>query len=124
MRFYERGPLKAAMREMHGYEPNGLDTMEQHKSEHRALALLRFLGRQSGNVSNECIIILLFDKIGLTCSRQEVRDGLERIEKLGLIQTSKIDDLVVVNLLAKGEEVAKGCIATDGVLRPGVDCPY
>lgn len=107
MRFYVRGPLNAAMREMHGYGPNGLDTMEQHKSEHRALALLRFLDRQSGNVSNECIIILMFDKIGLTCSRQEVRDGLERIEKLGLIQISKIDGLVVVNLSPRVRRLPK-----------------
>lgn len=109
---------------MQGYNPNEIDTMEQHKTEHRALALLRFLDRQVGNVSNDCIINLLFEKIGLVCSRQDVRDVLERTEKLGLIRTSKVDDLVVVNLLAKGEEVAKGRTLTDGVLRPGVDCPY
>ena len=112
------------MREMHCYGPNEVDTMEQHKSDHRALALLRLLDRQPGNVSNECIITLLFEKIGLTCSRQEVQDCLERIEKLGLIRTLKVDDLVVVNLLAKGEEVAKGRVMIEGVLRPGVDCPY
>lgn len=101
-----------------------VNTMEQHKSDHRALALLRFLDRQPGNVSNECIINLLFEKIGLTCSRQEVRDCLERIEQFGLIRTLKLDDLFVVHLLAKGQEVAKGHVVIDGILRPGVDCPY
>jgi hypothetical protein len=109
---------------MQGYHPNEIATMEQHKTEHRALALLRFLDRQPGNVSNECIIDVLFEKIGLICSRQETRDLLERTETLGLIRISKVDDLVVVNLLAKGEEVARGRTATDGILRPGVDCPY
>jgi hypothetical protein len=103
---------------------NEIEALERHKSEHRALALLRFLNRQPGNVSNECIINILFEKIGLVCSRQQVRDSLERYEKLGLIRTSKTEDLVVVSLVAKGEEVAKGHIPVEGVLRPGVDCPY
>lgn len=109
---------------MGDYGSNEIDPIEQHKSEHRALALLRFLNREPGNVSNECVINILFEKIGLVCSRQQVRDGLERLEKLGLIRTSKTEDLVVVSLLAKGEEVAIGRVTAEGVLRPGVDCPY
>jgi hypothetical protein len=109
---------------MDDFGSNEIDTLEQHKSEHRALALLRFLDRQPGNASNECIIGLLFERIGLVCSRQQVRDDLERVERLGLIRISKTEDLVVVSLLAKGEEVAKGRITAEGVLRPGVECPY
>jgi hypothetical protein len=109
---------------MGDFRSNEIDTLDQHKSEHRALALLRFLNRQPGSISNECIINLLFEKIGLVCSRQQVRDSLERVEKLGLIRTAKAEDLVVVSLLAKGEEVAKGSVIVEGVLRPGVDCPY
>ncbi|MCL4853291.1 MAG: hypothetical protein KJZ78_18185, partial [Bryobacteraceae bacterium] len=77
-----------------------------------------------GNMSNECIIAHLFGTVGLVCSRQQVCDLIERIEKLGLIRTSKTGDLFVVTLLAKGEEVAKGHVTAEGVLRPGVDCPY
>lgn len=98
--------------------------MEQRKSEHRALALLRFLDRQPGNVSNELIVTDLFEKIGLACPQQQVRDALEQIEKLGLIQTSRVGDLIVMILLAKGEEVANGLVIVDGILRPGVQCPY
>lgn len=109
---------------MDDYGTNEIVPLEQRKSEHRALALLRFLDRQPGNVSNECIVAHLFETIGLICSRQQVRDVLEQAEKLGLIRTSKTGDLVVVSLLAKGEEVAKDHVMAEGVLRPGVDCPY
>lgn len=109
---------------MDDYGTNEGEPLERCKSEHRALALLRFLDRQPGNVSNECIIAHLFETIGLICSRQQVRDVLERTEKLGLIRTSKTGDLVVVSLLAKGEEVAKGYVIAEGVLQPGLDCPY
>ncbi|WP_448044367.1 VpaChn25_0724 family phage protein [Bradyrhizobium liaoningense] len=98
--------------------------LDQRKLEHRALALLRFLDRQPGNKSNECIIAALFETIGLVCSRQQVRDDINRIEKLALIRSSNVGDLLVVSLLAKGEEVGNGRIVIDGVLRPGVDCPY
>lgn len=98
--------------------------LDQRKLEHRALALLRFLERQPGNKSNECIVSALFETIGLACSRQQVRDDIARIEKLALIRSSNVEDLLVVILLAKGEEAANGRIAIDGVLRPGVDCPY
>ena len=109
---------------MGDYGSNEINALEQQKSEHRALALLRFLNREPGNISNECVINLLFEKIGLVCSRQQVLDDLERLEKLGLIRVSKTEGLVVVSLLAKGEEVAIGRVTVEGVLRPGVNCPY
>ena len=103
---------------------NDIAMLDRHKLEHRALALLRFLDRQPGNKSNECIIVALFETIGLVCSRQQVRDDIERIEKLALVRSSNVENLLVVSLLAKGEEVANGRITIDGVLRPSVDCPY
>ena len=104
--------------------PNGVETLERRKSEHRALALLRFLHRETANTSNECIIGDLFEMIGLSCSRQEVRDGLERLERLELVQISKRDHLLVVRLLARGDEVATGRVTAEGIPRPWVDCPY
>ena len=46
------------------------------------------------------------------------------LERGGLIEMSKIETLVVARLTAKGEEVGNGLVLAEGVLKPGVDCPY
>ena len=46
------------------------------------------------------------------------------LERGGLIEMSKVVTLVVVRLTAKGEEVGNGLVLAEGVLKPGVDCPY
>ena len=116
--------MRVPLIDLHISRTNEVSYLEQQKSDHRALALLRFLDREPGYTSNEHIISCLFDKIGLMCSRQQIRDLIERIEKIGLIRTSRTGDLVVVSLVASGDEVAKGVTTVEGVLRPGVDCPY
>lgn len=103
---------------------NRMNDIERLKSEHRVLALLRFLGRQPCAASNDAIIAALFDYVGLSCSRQELRACLDHAEATGLIAVRQVDSLLVVGLTARGEEVSLGKISVDGVLRPGVDCPY
>lgn len=103
---------------------NSPDRLEVHKGEHRALALLRLLDRQPAGTTNEHIVSFRFDQIGLACSRADLRDCIERIEKLGLIKTEKVEDLVVIALLAKGEEFLQGRIDVDGILKPRPECPY
>ena len=98
--------------------------MARVKACHRALALLRFLNREPRTMSNERIVSGRFEQIGLACCREEVRACLERAEKQTLVELSKIDDLVVVTLLAKGEEASKGLMEIEGVLKPGPECPY
>lgn len=46
------------------------------------------------------------------------------LERNGLIEISKIETLMVVRLLVKGEEAARGLIYVCGVLKPRIDCPY
>lgn len=98
--------------------------LEQQKSEHRALAVLRMLGREASYMSNEEILDFYFAQIELTCPRAQLRDCLEMLERNGLIEISKIETLMVVRLLVKGEEAARGLIYVCGVLKPRIDCPY
>jgi hypothetical protein len=46
------------------------------------------------------------------------------LERPGLIEVSTVEMLSVIRLTAKGDEVGKGLVVVEGVLRPGVDCPY
>ena len=100
------------------------DTLEHYKSEHRALAAFRMLGREPSYMRNEDIVGCHFMRLGLACSRAQIRDCLGMLERGGLIEMSKVVTLVVVRLTAKGEEVGNGLVLAEGVLKPGVDCPY
>lgn len=94
------------------------------KSEHRALAVLRMLQREPSYMSNEEIVSAYFELVGLACSREQTTACLAVLERAGLIEASTVEKLTVIRLTAKGEEVAKGLVVVEGVLRPGVDNPY
>lgn len=105
-------------------QTNRPDSLEQHKSEHRALAVLRMLGREPSYASNEEIVGCYFANLGLAGPRVQVRDCLAALERAGLIEASMVEKLTVIRLTVKGDEVGKGLIVVEGVLRPSVDCPY
>ena len=105
-------------------EANCPSPLEQQKSEHRALAVLRMLGRGPSYASNEEIVGCYFTRLGLACPRAQVRECLAMLERPGLIEVSTVEMLSVIRLTAKGDEVGKGLVVVEGVLRPGVDCPY
>lgn len=109
---------------MSGFQPNQRDTLERHKSEHRALAVLRMLGDEPSYMSNAEIVRGYFNLVGLGCSQEQVCECFEMLERSGLIVTSKAKTLTVIRLTAKGEEAGKGLVVVDGILRPGVECPY
>lgn len=98
--------------------------IERIKQQHRALAVLRFLEREPGSRSNDQIITARLDSIGLVGSREQLLGCLDRLEANGLTVQHTMEKLVVVELTAKGEEVAQGRCEIEGVLRPSVDCPY
>lgn len=109
---------------MTGIGDNRLDPLEECKSEHRALVVLRMLLREPSYMSNEEIVRCQYDRLGLSCTRTHLREGLATLAEAGLIETSMVDSVTVIRLTAKGEEAAKGIIVVEGVLKPGVDCLY
>lgn len=100
------------------------DPLAKLKSEHRALAVLRMLQREPSYMSNEEIVSSYFELVGLACSREQTTECLAVLERVGLIEASTVEKLTVIRLTAKGDEVAKGFVVVEGVLRPGVDRPY
>lgn len=103
---------------------NNCPDFEQTKQQHRALAVLRFLHRQPGSMSNDRVISAYLDSIGLISPSEELVGCLDRLEANGLAAQRNVEKLIVVELSAKGEEVAQGRCAAEGVLRPSIDCPY
>ena len=98
--------------------------IERIKQQHRALAVLRFLEREPGSRSNDQVITARLDSIGLVGSRAQLTGCLDRLEASGLTVQHTVESLIVVELTAKGEEVAQGRCEFEGVLRPSVNCPY
>jgi DNA-binding PadR family transcriptional regulator len=109
---------------MYDAQSNCSDPLEQHKSEHCALAVLQMLAREPSYANNEEIVSRHFDRLGLTCSHAQIRECLRMLEQAGLIDISMVEKLTVIRLTEKGDEVGKGLIVVEGVLRPSVECPY
>lgn len=103
---------------------NRPDPLAELKSEHRALAVLRMLQREPSYMSNGEVVSSYFELVGLACSREQTMACLAVLEQAGLIEASTVEKLTVIRLTAKGDEVAKGLVVVEGVLRPGVDGPY
>lgn len=103
---------------------NEIPPTETIRREHLALAILRLLDRQPGYGANERVLTDYFRQLALTTTSAETRLCLERLERLGLLKSNTIDNIVVVELTKAGQEVANGYVRADGVLRPEPECPY
>ena len=98
--------------------------MDQIRSEHRALAILRVLEREAGYSSNERVLGDYLDRLALGGVREEIRASLETLERFGLLKCDWCEALMIVTLTEHGQEAATGRRIVEGVLRPGPDCPY
>lgn len=97
---------------------------EAIKRQHRALAILRFLERETSAQSNDHVISAILDEIGLVSSREQICTCINQLECNGLIIQREVSKLVVVELTAQGSEVAQGRIKVEGVLQPFPECGY
>ena len=98
--------------------------MDQIRSEHRALAILRVLEREAGYRSNERVLGDYLDGLALGGLREDIRASLETLERSGLLKCDWCEALMIVTLTERGQEAATGRRIVEGVLRPGPDCPY
>ncbi len=62
--------------------------------------------------------------IALRSTREKLNGTINELERLGLIKTEYVDDLVVLELCESGQDVAYGRSTAEGVLRPRPDCHY
>jgi hypothetical protein len=103
---------------------NAATAIEQIKSEHRSLAILRLLHREMGYRANDLVLQGYLETIALSGASGEIRDCIDRLERGGFVKTEWQNALVIVQLTARGEDAATGAISVAGVLRPGPECPY
>ncbi|WP_156922156.1 ArsR family transcriptional regulator [Azorhizobium doebereinerae] len=102
-----------------------MSLFEQLREEHQALALLSVLHRSGyAGAANSRILADYLEAIGLGALPEVVTARLERLERQGLVKLSLAEDIRVVTLTQRGEEVATGKREAEGVRRPGRDNPY
>ena len=103
---------------------NEPEPLEVVKKEHRALALLKLLQRESGYRLNDQVILGWFQRLSLASTVADIRQCAEMLEAKGLIKIDPVDTLQVFELTNDGEDAALGRSVVDGVLRPRPECPY
>lgn len=103
---------------------NAESVMWRIKAEHRALAIIRALDREPSGRLNERIIGDFLDHLALGGHASEIRELIEKLERLGAVHSANVDGLVIVTLTKLGSDAANGRDAIDGVLRAFPDERY
>ncbi|MBM3090268.1 hypothetical protein GFB56_05500 [Ensifer sp. T173] len=92
------------------------------RKSHQAFEILHTLAAfEPSGRSNDCILAGYLDLLALGGSRLEIRTALERLDQMGLLRSSAVDDYMVVTLTEKGERVARGSDQIEGVAKPPRD---
>ena len=82
------------------------------------------LQRQPGYRLNERVLADYLKGLAVGGTLADVRASLDALERMALLKSEWWDELMIVALTERGEEVALGTVIVDGVLRPGPECPY
>ena len=103
---------------------NNVAPIEVIKEAHRALAVLRALERAPCYRMHELVLLDWLRVIALAATRDELTSTACSLEAFGLVRLGQHDENRVLELTARGQDVALGRATAEGVLRPGPDCPY
>lgn len=103
---------------------NQKDTLDKIKDEHRSLLILRTLHRSPAYQLNELILSNFLDRYALGGTRETLRAGFGSLERMGLIKTENVGEVVVLTLTRHGQDVGLGRVILEGIQRPEPECPY
>lgn len=97
---------------------NSPDPASEARRHHQALAILRamasdaWMGRANDHVLGDYL-----DAIALGGSRSEIRSAVMRLEELGLVRNTAVEEYLIAILTEQGERVASGNLRVEGVAR-------
>ena len=87
-------------------------------SEHRRLAILKFLAERPDYTSNASILGDVLDAVGVSSTRAQIITEIAWLHEQGLVERSMRGDVVLATISGRGVEVAQGKAACPGVKRP------
>ena len=99
-------------------------TIEEVKTRHRRLAILRALAGTTSGSANLFVLRSWLPEVGLAVATDELRADIRMLAFAGLVVLEDEHDAWPFTLTQRGEEVAQGLITVDGVEKPSLDCPY
>ena len=99
-------------------------TIEEVKTRHRRLAILRALAETASGSANLFVLRNWLPELGLAVATDELRADIRMLASAGLVVFKDDHDAWPFTLTQRGEEVAQGLITVDGVEKPTPDCPY
>lgn len=82
------------------------------------LVILRILSEIPGYRGNSSVIANLLDQFGHSVTRDQVKTELRWLEEQGLLTVDDAGSVLVATLAERGQDVANGRAAIDGVARP------
>ena len=103
---------------------NATIPIEEVKTRHRRLAILRALAGVTSGSANLFVFRNWLPELGLAVATDELRADIRMLASAGLVVLKDEHDAWPFTLTQRGEEVAQGLIAVDGVEKPTPDCPY
>lgn len=83
------------------------------------LVILRLLSELAGYRANSSVLASALEGYGHAMTRDQVKTELRWLEEQGLVSVEDMEPVLVVTLLERGEDVAKGRATVPGVKRPG-----
>jgi len=89
-----------------------------HLTEDRRLVILRVLLESAAFTGNEYILQSMVERLGHVASGDRIRTDLAWLQEQGLIAVDVVATVQIAQLLARGEDVARGRIVVPGVKRP------
>ena len=99
-------------------------TIDEVKTRHRRLAILRALAGTTSGSANLFVFRNWLPELGLAVATDELRADIRMLASAGLVVLKDEHDAWPFTLTQRGEEVAQGLITVDGVEKPSPDCPY
>lgn len=103
---------------------NATIPVEEVKTRHRRLAILRALAGATSGSANLFVLRNWLPVLELAVATDELRADIRMLEAAGLVVLKDEHDAWPFTLTQRGEEVAQGLITVDGVEKPSLDCPY
>ena len=93
-------------------------SFENHLKEEMRLVLLRLLNELPSYRGNSSTLHSGLNHLGLSFSRDQVKTELYWLKEQGCIAVELDEDVMVVKLLTRGQDVALGHAKVPGIQRP------
>ncbi len=98
--------------------------LDEIRSQHRLLAILRALSRAPAYQLNAEVLGAWLEKLALSAAGAVYDADLRRLQELGFCSLEQEGNLICATLTQKGADVAKGLVHAAEIARPGPECPY